>query len=250
MFQPWRPHIDMCNGSHEQNKKYVMKEGTFYQIGDEPISRQAAAAKTVKKTIEDIMAECIDYADVVIKYPGWANSHKNVIKDYYALQLALRPYTKPRVIWVYGPTGTGKSALAYYICGEHRFRKVGPLDWFDGYKGQENVTFDDFRKGNCKWDFLLNLLDHYKVDDLPVKGSFVPWRPKLIVFTSPNSPEEEFAWKDGDGVRHQYEQIQQILRRIDVVIKVPEPWTYLVEKGEADIDGESVRNWIMNEVHE
>ena len=48
----------MCQGSHDQNKKYVMKEGTFYQISDEPISRQAAAAKTVKKTIEDILAEC------------------------------------------------------------------------------------------------------------------------------------------------------------------------------------------------
>lgn len=111
------------------------------------------------------------------------------------------------------------------------------------------MTFDDFRKGNCKWDFLLNLLDHYKVDDLPVKGSFVPWRPELVVFTCPNHPTDEFVWKDQEGEKHVYENVDQLIRRIDLIIKVPAPWTYVIEKGEADIDGEVVRNWIMNENH-
>lgn len=101
-------------------------------------------------------------------------------------------YAKPLVVWICGPTGTGKSALALYLCGPDRFRKCGELKWFDGYNGQENVTFDDFRKANCEWSFLLNILDHYKVDDMPVKGGFVPWRPKMIVFTSPNPPHVEF----------------------------------------------------------
>ena len=102
-------------------------------------------------------------------------------------------YAKPLVVWICGPTGTGKSALALYLCGPDRFRKCGELKWFDGYNGQENVTFDDFRKANCEWSFLLNILDHYKVDDMPVKGGFVPWRPKMIVFTSPNPPHVEFT---------------------------------------------------------
>jgi len=70
---------------------------------------------------------------------------------------------------------------------------VGDATWYDGYTGQNSVTFDDFRQGNMRWDFLLALLDHYKVDDLPVKGALVPWRPKLVVFTCPRHPEEEFS---------------------------------------------------------
>ena len=36
-------------------------------------------------------------------------------------------YCKHRVVWIYGETGTGKSALAYFMCGTERFRKVGDL---------------------------------------------------------------------------------------------------------------------------
>ena len=68
--------------------------------------------------LEDILAECKDYDDIVLKYPKVASSHRNVIKDYYALKLKVEVYTKPRVVWLYGPTGTGKSALAYYMCGD------------------------------------------------------------------------------------------------------------------------------------
>lgn len=143
--------------------------------------------------IEEALEECTSYDDMVMKYPALANRYRAVVQRHYAILLMKAKYEKPQVVWIYGPTGTGKSALAFYLCGEERFRKVGELLWFDGYSGQPNVTFDDFRPENCKWDFLLNLLDHYKVDDLPVKGGMAPWRPKLIVFTSPKHPMETFT---------------------------------------------------------
>lgn len=118
---------------------------------------------------------------------------------YYQVKAKAAPHVKPLVVWIFGPTGSGKSALAYYLCGEERYRKCGKLEWFDGYKGQKNVTFDDFRKPNVEWSFLLNLLDWYKVDDLPVKGSFTSWRPKLVVFTCPNHPVDEFTYRDEAG---------------------------------------------------
>lgn len=170
-----------------------------------------------------------------------------MIKDYYALQIRKAPYEKPQVVWVYGPTGTGKSALAYYLCGDNRFRKVGTLNWFDGYSGQPNVTFDDFRPENCSWDLLLNMLDHYKVDDMPVKGGFVPWRPKLIVFTSPKHPRDTFVkWSKKNEQMEVREDVEQVLRRIDVIIKAPSEWVYVVEKGQVELDCDVVRNWIIN----
>lgn len=132
------------------------------------------------------------YDEFLKAFPDDCSHYRQVIKDWYSVKSKDSPYRKPTVIWVYGATGTGKSALAYYICGTQRYRKVGSLEWFDGYVGQKTVTFDDFRAMNCHWDLLLNILDHYKVDDLPVKGSFVAWRPETIVFTSPKHPHETF----------------------------------------------------------
>lgn len=85
--------------------------------------------------LEEALAECTSYEDMVMKYPALANHYCRVVKDWYLIKLREAKYSKPRVVWAYGGSGTGKSSLAYYMCGPKRFRKVGPLDWFDGYHG-------------------------------------------------------------------------------------------------------------------
>ena len=37
------------------------------------------------------------------------------------------------------------------------------------------------------------------------------------------------------------------MRRIDIIVKTPAEWTYVVEKGELEIDSDVVRNWTVNE---
>jgi len=60
--------------------------------------------------------------------------------------------------------------------------------WFDGYVGQDDVIFEEFR-GDIKFGQLLMLLDRYKMQ-VPVKGGFVNWCPKRIFITSPKPPQE------------------------------------------------------------
>lgn len=192
LFNQVHPHLRMCDENHNELKKYVTKDGDFKVYGTEPLTRQQKAADTVKLNAQETLNKYRTYEDLLAGDFEFASKHANAAKAYYALVLKRQVYAKPLVVWICGPTGTGKSALALYLCGPDRFRKCGELKWFDGYNGQENVTFDDFRKANCEWSFLLNILDHYKVDDMPVKGGFVPWRPKMIVFTSPNPPHVEF----------------------------------------------------------
>ena len=50
--------------------------------------------------------------------------------------------------------------------------------------------------------------------DVPVKGGFVPWNPKVIYFTCPNVPEEEFI---NHNTNQQYENLNQLLRRISEI---------------------------------
>lgn len=80
------------------------------------------------------------------------------------------------------------------------------------------------------WDYLLGLLDYYKVDNLPIKGSTMAWRPKKVVFTCPRPPEEEFSTVVM-GARRTNEDIEQLQRRIDVVVHATAAWTYDVTKG-------------------
>ena len=257
LFDYMHPNIQKCDNNHAALKKYIMKQGQWQQWGDEPLTRQAKAAATVKLTAEETLAKYSSYEELLKGDFDFASKHAKAAKEFYALKVKDMPHAKPLVVWISGDTGTGKSALAYYLCGEERFRKVGKLDWFDGYHGQANVTFDDFRKCNVEWSFLLNLLDWYKLDDLPVKGSFVSWRPKLVVFTCPHSAEDEFVYRDeaGNQPRRNVENVAQILRRIDITIQAVDQWTYVVTKGGdhplvADLDGETVRNWVCNEQHE
>ena len=64
------------------------------------------------------------------------------------------------------------------------------MGWFDGYDGHDTAIFDDFRASVNRFAYILRVLDRYPMD-VPVKGGFVNWNPKYIVFTCPRPPSEE-----------------------------------------------------------
>ena len=60
------------------------------------------------------------------------------------------------------------------------------MDWFDGYIGQDTAIFDDFRASGNRFSYILRIIDRYPMD-VPVKGGFVYWNPKYIVFMPKNT---------------------------------------------------------------
>lgn len=91
--------------------------------------------------------------------------------------------------------------------------KGAPL-WFDWYFGQKRVVFDDFRPWWCRFDYLLRLLDRYKML-VPVKGGFVNWIPEEIIITTQKSIEDTFT-----GEYRTEEDLAQLKRRITKVINM------------------------------
>lgn len=101
---------------------------------------------------------------------------------------------RPRCLWFYGDTACGKTYTAYQMC-----RQVDPdlestiklvvsaTGFFNGYTDQKNVIFDDFN-GAIEIEMLFKLMDEGHMD-VPVKGSTVPWKAELIIFTANKSPE-------------------------------------------------------------
>jgi hypothetical protein len=79
-------------------------------------------------------------------------------------------------------------------------------EWFDGYEGQKLVLFDDFDKGQISFRLLLRLLDRYPMQ-VPIKGGFVEWCPRVIYITSNLGPARWYPSED----------YMVLHRRLDVV---------------------------------
>lgn len=111
------------------------------------------------------------------------------------------------VIWIYGPTGTGKTKYVYDTTeaqGLVPFRPVS-FKWWEGYTDQPVVLLDDFRGDWCKFHELLVLFDRYprKVE---YKGGSVDLVADTFYVTSCSHPRDVYSKTDED--------VQQLLRRI------------------------------------
>jgi len=122
-----------------------------------------------------------------------------------------------RVIWLYGPSGTGKSTFARQLCADegypdpHYHDKAGT--WWDGYDGHEAVILDDFRDHWWPMSYNNNMLTghNFRVE---VKHGSAWFVPKLIVYTSILPPSEQYK-----GVASDREPLKQLLRRITEIYR-------------------------------
>lgn len=102
-----------------------------------------------------------------------------------------------RVFW--GPTGTGKSRLAWQEAGMDAYPKNPRSIFWCGYQGQNHVIIDEFR-GGIDIAHLLCWFDRYPVR-IETKGSSRPLFAQYIWITSnldPSSwyPEIDFVTRD------------------------------------------------------
>lgn len=127
-----------------------------------------------------------------------------------------KPKIPPRVTWLWGSTGSGKTRYAVEQAesqGKDYWISGSGLKWFDGYYDQPIAIFDDFRKSHCTFHYLLRLLDRYKII-VEVKGGSVYFNPEQIFITAPQEPREMFKYVDMQGNTVEREDIGQLMRRI------------------------------------
>lgn len=121
---------------------------------------------TMKMMREGKAEEEIVEAQPSLAYrPGSVAYMKKLVSKQEAVR-RMKEGFKPRILWFWGETGSGKSRTAcemsdpekVFILG--RNKKDG-TPWFDGYEPMidETVIFDDFRWDWFPFDELLRLLD-------------------------------------------------------------------------------------------
>lgn len=204
-FMP-RAHMEARKGKNTQASDYCKKEGYFVTFGKLKIQGARKDLDRVREcSLEGGMRE------VTALY----NAQQIKVAEKFLTYNEPARNFKPHVIWITGPTGSGKSMTARHIVGEEDvYTKSDVSKWFDGYDGHENVILDDFRGSWMAFSDFLTLIDRYE-RRVEFKGGSRQFLAKKIVITSIMRPENCYP---GVG-----EDIQQLLRRIDDTIVLGNP---------------------------
>jgi len=210
-----RAHFEPMMGTPQHSLTYCSKQDqAAYTFGTMPSPGKRNDLEACYTSLKDgaTMRQLADEHGVeVIKY-----SKGLMITRSLLVEPRVEP---PKVFWIFGPTGLGKTRAAVDLAvnrfGGEYWMSPGGLQWFDGYDGQSVAILDDFRGKHCSFPFLLRLLDRYPFR-VPFKGGYVEWTPRVIIITCPYSPREIFEVRG----KHLPEDINQLERRITKVIEV------------------------------
>lgn len=219
-----RAHIEPMRGKPEDSLVYCTKQDSLpFVHGSLP---QPGKRTDLKDTLE-LVAKGATLRDLALN-PD-VSVQACVVKFNRGLT-ALRslratprnPETPPKVYWICGETGTGKTRSCFEfgtkIAGDNEvWISSGGLRWFDGYDGQRVAIFDDFRSKGVSFNFFLRLLDRYPLR-VEFKGGFVEWNPSHIFITTPDGPRTTFETR----MEHRPEDIRQLERRLTGVYIFPD----------------------------
>lgn len=135
-----------------------------------------------------------------------------------------------QVIWIYGPSATGKTSLAkdyarkkgqpYFISGSTR-------DVFQGYAGEHTMILDELRPGVITYDDLLRITDPHGIDNqvmVPCRYNDKAIACDLIIITTPYMPVEFynalFPSQLMSSNSNHVDSLDQLVRRISLTIEM------------------------------
>lgn len=199
-------NIHLEKGKTKDGMNYCMKEGNYTIVDN-----RKQGKRNDLENIKNMIDEKKSLKNIAQEYPGqWIRYHHGIKSLYTTLKQGEPRIRAPRVTWIHGPSGAGKTRWVHDRHDELWITSK-TLNWFDGYMGQEAALLDDLSADNVEWKWLLRLLDRYPLR-VPIKGGFTEWSPDYIYITCINRPEVEFM--------DQKEPIEQLLRRITEIVDV------------------------------
>lgn len=149
--------------------------------------------------------------DIMSRFP------RQFMRNHAAISKLCAMYDKPREygpitveIW-WGVTGSGKSYKAFHEHPE-AYRKTIPGKWWEGYRGEKTVVFEEFNPEEDKelrLPELLKILDKYPYQ-VEIKGASMQLKANHFIFTTNIDPRE---WYKG------HPQMPAFCRRVNKVIR-------------------------------
>lgn len=171
-------HLDLCNGTSQQNRDYVFKEGehakgkkrdtriegTQEEWGEIPVERQGKR-NDLDDLYDMIKSGMSDYEIMTVSPRYMFNMDKVARAREIMIQEKYKnTWRDLEVTYVFGATGSGKTRGIMEQYGyANVYRITDYLHPFDGYAGQDVVMFEEFRSSLRIGD-MLKYLDGYPVE--------------------------------------------------------------------------------------
>lgn len=210
-----RAHLEIMHGRLQDNEAYCSKQGELIEIGERPEQGRRTDLISVKRKLDEgvktmELAELEEFFPHVAKYSRFFEKYETHVRS----KTIRKDRTAPEVYIRVGPPGTGKTRWLDEQYGLSGYTVV-PCNngrWFEGCDC-DVVLFDDVEVGSIPpLSLWKRLTDRYPFQ-VPVKGGFIWWKPKVIVFTSNSHP---YNWWP-ELTQFDKEAIDRRVTRIDVV---------------------------------
>lgn len=201
-------HVEMCEGSWDDNDKYVGKDGEVRFHGEAPSQGDRG---DIKDNIDNIMAGKLTAEELCITDPEHYHQYGRTLHK--AEDIALRRKFRTEMTtceWLWGPTGVGKSHKAFEdFDPETCYVWKKDMLWQDGYTGQETVIINEYR-GEMRLGKLLELVDKWPYYLERRCREPVPFIAKHVIITSSMPPGDVYSNLDAE------DKLEQLYRRIVV----------------------------------
>ena len=199
-----KAHMEQMMGSFAQNETYCSKESNLIKFGELPAQGERKDLMSLKRKLDEIPTENSDYRVMDVStedaYFNVVAKHSRFAKEYLRHRREKEVNANrdmPRVWILYGFAGAGKTRWLDRKFGLNGYKRApdNTGQWFDGCD-RDVVLFDDVEVNQVPpFSLWKRLCDRYPFA-VPVKGGFITWKPKDIVFTSNYSINE--WWKELD----------------------------------------------------
>jgi len=190
-------HWEPRKGTPEQAAIYCKKDGDFVERGE--ISKQGR-----RRDLEEVAEQVRDGApleQIAAEHPGTFVRYHRGLEALQGTLLKARK-EKPKVAWLWGRTGSGKTREA---CSVGSFYMKDGTKWWNGYTQQQRIVIDDFDGAWPLRDFL-RLLDRYPYQG-QTKGGYVQISSPEIFITCEFPPTHWWI----------HTELEQIMRRLSSV---------------------------------
>ncbi len=203
-------YTDKIKGTLDQNEGYCNKDEHYIELGVRPKQGERTDLETIMSGIREGMTDL----EIAEEAPQQWVQYRRAFTEYRGLLEKNRDWnTEVRVWW--GVTGSGKTHDARkWLDNDYDAVEYTESGFFNGYKNNPNVLFDDFTPGMIKRNIMLTMCDQYKMT-ANVKGGERKWNPRKIAITSNYNPT---TWYYGP-------ENEAILRRFDKITHKEKKWS-------------------------
>lgn len=202
-------NVEAMFGNISQNEKYCSKDGIYETLGEKP----EQGKKHDLEVLKDRVLNGTRVDAIAVEEPLSFHMYGRTLERLEAISLRKVWRTeRTQDLWLWGPTGTGKSHKAYdgFHPDTHYVKNLNEMKYWDGYTGQQVVVFNEFR-GQCSLGELLDLVDKWPKDLSWKCKEKVPFLAKKLIVTSCKHPKDIYL-----NALDNNECYDQLERRFDI----------------------------------